>query len=337
MEPDVERIVELACLAPSVHNTQPWLWRAADRTLELVADRSRVLPAADPESRNLVISCGAALHHAQAAARALGWRAEVTRRPTGTGPDVMARVELSAMKVPGDAEEQLRAMRTRCTDRRRFTAWPIPAERLHALATAARMWGATAVAITDAPDRVRVELLASRALDQQRSNAAVICEQRSWVDHGRFDGIPATAVPAPEEQSGLPDRFNVPVVESADRELVEASDGLLVLGGASDDDLAWLQTGEALSALWLDATLGGLAVVPLSHVIEVDETRTALRATLLGGLTAPHLLIRIGWQPIGRRELERTPRRPLCDVLAVADARPLLSGTFVPQVCAARP
>jgi hypothetical protein len=180
------------------------------------------------------------------------------------------------------------------------------------------MWGATAVPITDARDRFRVELLASRALDHQRGDTAVICEQRSWMDHDRFDGIPATSVPGPEEQSGLPDRFNVPVLESADRQCVEASDGLLVLGGSTDDDLAWLQTGESLSALWLDATLQGLAVVPLSHVIEVEETRTALRTTLLGGLTVPHLLVRIGWQPIGRRELERTPRRPLSSVLSRA-------------------
>jgi hypothetical protein len=136
-----------------------------------------------------------------------------------------------------------------------------------------------------------------------------------WVDHGRFDGIPGRAVPPPEEQSGFPDRFNVPIIESAERLDIEASDGVLVLCGSEDDDRAWLRTGEALSALWLDATLAGLSVVPLSQVIEVEETRAALQATLLGGLAVPHLLVRIGWQPIGRRELERTPRRPVADVL----------------------
>ena len=58
----VRRIVEGATRAPSVHNTQPWLWRAHAHTLDLYADRSRRLGATDPEGRNLVISCGAALH-----------------------------------------------------------------------------------------------------------------------------------------------------------------------------------------------------------------------------------------------------------------------------------
>ena len=90
---------------------------------------------------------------------------------------------------------------------------------------------------------------------------------------------------------------------------------MLVLCGESDDTTAWLRTGEALSALWLTATAEGLAVVPLSQVIEVEETRHELHNSVLGGLSVPHLIVRIGWQSIGRRELERTPRRPLSEVL----------------------
>jgi hypothetical protein len=320
MEPDLHRIVELACLAPSVHNTQPWRWHAGGRTLELLADRDRMLPVADPQGRNLAISCGAALHHAQVAARAMGWRPAVTRLPEGPGPPVMARIELTPASAPADSDEQLLALRTRCTDRRRFTSWPIPAGKLHALANAARLWGGTAVPVTDPRDRVRVELLVNRALDRQRSDLAVMGEQRLWLDHGPFDGVPTEVVPPPEEQSGLGDRFNVPVLASTNRQTVEVSDGVLVLCGASDDDAAWLQTGEALSALWLAATRDGLAVVPLSQVIEVEETRNALQSTLLGGLTVPHLLVRIGWQSIGRRELHGTPRRPLAQVLVSAEA-----------------
>lgn len=320
MEPELERIIELACLAPSVHNTQPWLWRAQGQTLDLLADRSRMLSVADPHGRNLAISCGAALHHAQVAARALGWRPTVSRMPDAAAPDLLARIELTPAAVPIDAEEQLRALHTRCTDRRRFTAWPIPVERLHALASAARTWGGKAVPVTEPRERLRLELLVGRALDRQQSDTPLMSEQRSWLNHGEADGIPAQAVPAPEDQSGLPDRFNVPVLESARRDSLDASDGVLVLCAERDDDRAWLTTGEALSALWLAATVDGLSVVPLSHVIEVDETRSALQNTLLAGLAVPHLLLRVGWQPIGRRELGRTPRRPLADVLVPAAA-----------------
>ena len=87
-------VVELACLAPSIHNTQPWTWRVRRGLLELHADHSRRLSAADPTGRSLVISCGAALHHAQVAARALGWRAEVDRLPEGPTAALLATLRL---------------------------------------------------------------------------------------------------------------------------------------------------------------------------------------------------------------------------------------------------
>jgi hypothetical protein len=50
-------------LAPSSHNTQPWLFKIVDNSIELYADRTRALPVVDPEARELTISCGAALYH----------------------------------------------------------------------------------------------------------------------------------------------------------------------------------------------------------------------------------------------------------------------------------
>ena len=57
----LQRAVAQAVLAPSSHNSQPWLFRVRGTTLDLYADRSRALPIADPEGRELVMSCGAAL------------------------------------------------------------------------------------------------------------------------------------------------------------------------------------------------------------------------------------------------------------------------------------
>ena len=83
----------------------------------------------------------------------------------------------------------------------------------------------------------------------------------------------------------------------------------------ADDPQAWLRAGEALGQLWLHAMNDGLSVVPLSQVVEVDETRSALHHEVLGGLLHPQLLVRIGWQEIARSTLPRTPRRPLDEVL----------------------
>lgn len=71
----VRAVVELARRAPSVHNTQPWIWRNTSYGVDLLADQSRHLAVSDPTGRNLVISCGCALHHAQVVAAACAeWR-----------------------------------------------------------------------------------------------------------------------------------------------------------------------------------------------------------------------------------------------------------------------
>ena len=78
---DLVTAVEHALRAPSVHNTQPWKWRITGDTVQLHADWNRHLVATDPDRRDLVVSCGAALHHLLVALAAQGLEAEVDRIP----------------------------------------------------------------------------------------------------------------------------------------------------------------------------------------------------------------------------------------------------------------
>jgi hypothetical protein len=96
---------------------------------------------------------------------------------------------------------------------------------------------------------------------------------------------------------------------------VDATDGVLAICTAHDTPLAWLDAGETLSALWLRATQAGFSVVPLSQVIEVEQTRSALINKVFFDMAQPQLLVRIGWQEVTRPPLPRTPRRTLADVL----------------------
>ena len=163
--PTTRRVVELACRAPSVHNTQPWAWRIGPDRIDLYADWSRQLPVSDPEGRNLVISCGAALHHAQVAAAAFGLDTVVTRFPDPSSTRHLASLALAPAAYPHpDAAAELRALELRTTDRQRFTDWPIPDERLLKVAASITQDGVHGVALTDVADRFRVELLVSAAL-----------------------------------------------------------------------------------------------------------------------------------------------------------------------------
>jgi len=88
-----------------------------------------------------------------------------------------------------------------------------------------------------------------------------------------------------------------------------------VLSGDSDDPLAWLRAGEALSAVLLTAVEQDLAVSPMSDVAEVPGTRALLRG-LLAGIGYPFLVLRIGVvEPT--TGVPATPRRSPADAIDV--------------------
>ena len=314
------RVIELACRAPSVHNSQPWRWRVVDdATIELYADRRRQLHVSDPSGRNLVLSCGAALHHGFVVAQALGLTAAVDLVPSRDDEDLLARITLSSGTRADGALESLQALEERCTDRRRFTSWPLPDSRLAHLVEAASGWGAFAIPITDVTARFHAEELVGRAMAVQAMDPRFAEEQREWIAHSRVEGMPMAnaSPPAHGRPPSRPNRFaSVSEAEATgDARMVENSDGLVAICSAADDQGSWLAAGQALSALCLRATHDGLSIVPLSQVVEVEETRHALHQDVFDGLARPQILARIGWSEATRTPLVRSPRRPVDEVI----------------------
>jgi hypothetical protein len=70
MDPQILEILSYSARASSSHNAQPWRIEISERdTLRLIADRSRYLPAVDPENREMLLSFGAFLETLDQAAR----------------------------------------------------------------------------------------------------------------------------------------------------------------------------------------------------------------------------------------------------------------------------
>src|SRR5215469_16093227 len=97
-------LLQYAVLAPSGHNSQPWMFKIDEDTVELYADRSRALPVVDPDDRELTISCGAALLNLRVALRHFGYAGEVIPFPDPDDPDLLARVHLG--KIGGARTEE---------------------------------------------------------------------------------------------------------------------------------------------------------------------------------------------------------------------------------------
>ncbi|KOV90092.1 nitroreductase family protein [Nocardia sp. NRRL S-836] len=318
-ETTLRAAVALAGRAPSVHNSQPWRWETGAHSLHLYADRTRAVPATDPLGADLVVSCGAALHHLRVGLAALGWRAKVHRLPNPALRDHLAAVEFEPSEPRGVQVALAAAIPRRRTDRRAFSSWPAPDELLDQLVATARAEGVDAhVATGKARDELLMAII--RAAEVQESDPAYRAEIRQWsgVYPGASAGVPAANIPVgPRQYGNLRMREFSPgsLLQGGRGVLGQDSGALLVLSTSSDDDLSRLRAGEATSAVLLEATAAGLATCPLSQPLEVVETRELVRDEVLGGAACPQLVIRIGWAGFNADPLPATPRRPVVDLL----------------------
>lgn len=313
--------VERALRAPSVHNTQPWRWRIADGIVELHADRRRHLVGTDPGRRDLVISCGAALHHLLAALAAAGVSARIDRLPDSDDEMHLATVHVRSGAPQAGLADLARAIEYRRSDRRRFSSRPVPETVVAALLSRAAGHGVVLHAVTDPAARRRLEEALADAAARQQHTPGYAAELTIWTRRyaGARDGIPLDALPRADAQTPGAGLRPFPSGHLTGARHADRADGdastLLVLTTFDDTVLDHLLTGEATSAVLLAATRSGLATTPLSQALEVPATRRHVATAVLRTPDHPQLVIRLGWAPPHVAELPPTPRRTLDAVL----------------------
>ncbi|WP_433664602.1 Acg family FMN-binding oxidoreductase [Nocardia sp. CA-128927] len=296
----------LAVRAPSVHNTQPWRFRISDHDIHLYLDSTRAHQSSGIDQRDAVLSCGAALHHLRIALAAAGWSAVVHRLPHPADPNHLASIELVPHR-PTMLEHALNSMiLRRQTDRRPFSSAPIPPGYLGLVSERAATLGASIRQAVDTTRERLVEVL--RAAPDPGAGYRLDLAEWSGRPVTR-DGAPARSVPLYSHPGGVPGMVGAP--RQAGPDFAE----LLVLGTTTDDRLAQLCAGEALSAVLLTATNVGLATCVLTEPLEIPELRQRIRVGVLDERAYPQAVIRIGWASADVAALPVASRRPLADVL----------------------
>lgn len=315
----LEFMLQFAILAPSSHNTQPWLFRLNGNEVELIADLTRSLRIVDPFDRELIMSCGAALHHLRVAAKYFGHALKVDYFPDDGDPDLLARIKLG-LSCQTRAHDILlfSAIQKRRTNRLPFSPEPIPKTVIRALQRAAAEEGAWLHFFESEADRFEVADLIAEADRAQWQDKRFRRELANWVTPNRSvrrDGIPGYA-------QGLGDLVShaEPLVvrtfdlgkgrAAKDRDIALHSPGLAALGVPDDSRADWLAAGQALSAVLLRARMEDVWASFLNQAVEVLQTQIALRE-LVGVDGVPQILLRLGFGD----EVRPTPRRPLRDVL----------------------
>jgi hypothetical protein len=320
---DVRWLVAQATRAPSIHNTQPWLFHWDGRAFELRGDTTRGLSAADPEGRELVLSCGAALYNLRLGLLKLGLRGAPSLLPDRREPRLLARVVVEPGQ-PADAgvRRMYAAMTRRHTHRGGFEDRPLSADLLVQLQQAAADEWATLLYVHDPGQRRRVLHLARTAERTLAGDERIRAEIAEWTPPPRSrrrDGIPTTAYA--QEPSALVD--DLPARDfDLGRGYGQFDDGnqppggVAVLMTARDLEVDWLQAGQALEHVLVTAAERSAFAAMHSQVVEVRNLRDELRRELCTS-AYPQILLRFGYTA----DVQLTPRRPVDDVLEMTPMR----------------
>ncbi|WP_068269331.1 Acg family FMN-binding oxidoreductase [Aldersonia kunmingensis] len=309
----LEQAITLATRAPSVHNTQPWRWRLVDDRIDLFADDSLMLSAADSDGRELLLSCGAALHHLRTACAAAGWATEVERMPRLFHPTHLATIRLTEHRPTSDELSLADAIVQRRTDRRPYDAHPVPPDQLQAVLAAATGTGALAREMSPI-EGIYLGAAQRAAARRHAGDPDYRLELVMWSGQEcTSDGVPASNCVAPQGNAPLPARVFVQGAAADDESAPMDYASLIVITTESDDPTARLRAGEAMSAAMLEATRLGLATCPVTEPLECLDIRADIRRELLDDKAYPQMVLRVGYAPAG--EVEPTPRRRVADVL----------------------
>lgn len=310
--------LEAAVSAPSVHNTQPWLFRLHECAIDILADRSRQLTVLDPSARELVISVGAAILNLRVAILSRRRVPLLELIPSPDEPDLLGRIILGP-RAPGNetARRLDRAIPLRHTNRRPFEDIPVPPEVLDDLVAAARAEHAD-LTILEPAVRDDVFDLVRAAESRRRLEPRYWAELSRWTRDipGRPDGVPPAAFGPWPVLDSVPLR-DLGLVQSVRRRRAvrfEHEPTVLVLHTAGDGPREWLDAGQALERVLLTATVRGLVTTLMTQPVEFADLRGRAQDRVGGG--APQAILRVGYGPPS----VPSRRRPLADVLTLAAA-----------------
>jgi hypothetical protein len=337
-------LVRAAILAASPHNTQPWLFKITNSSIELYLDPKRNVAALDPYLREEHIGMGCALQNLLLAAAANGYQATVTTFPgklslipADPAPKLLARVDLVTGKP--QVSELYDAIPRRHTNRGPYIPQKsLPPEFVDALVSLTRDEPDLKLFLfTAEADRRKLATITSASndviyADPEVNRGSGRWIRSSWSDVQKYrDGLSIDAFGQPPVATTaykiMPPWLDRWIVSRAPKDgysrlMLRASlMGIITVRDRYDQENC-LRAGRIWQCAHLLATARGVAGRPCNEAVEMIDYekahgRAALRSAQLGELIGES-----AWQPtfvfyMGYPTLTAaaSPRRPVQSVV----------------------
>jgi hypothetical protein len=311
----LRELVRQATLAASRHNTQPWKFALASRSIAIRPDLTRRTPVVDPDDHHLFVSLGCATENLVHAAHASGLHADVRAGDDGI---VAAFDETRPTRSP-----LAEAIPLRQCSRSIYDGRPLAATELRALEGVANGDGVHAIVLTAPPQLETVLDYVARGNTAQIGDRAFVEELKTWIRFSEAeaartgDGLFSRSAGNPAVPRWLGARLLGRLLTPASEndkcaKQLRSSAGVIVFVSDVNDRAHWIEAGRCYERFALQATALGIRTAFLNQPVEVAPLRAQFAAWLNLGARRPDLIVRFGRGP----EMPRSRRRPIDQVLA---------------------
>jgi hypothetical protein len=291
-------LVDAAVWAPSVYDTQPWWFGTQGTTVTVHADADRRLAVADPEGREMFISCGAALSTLRLAVRNLDRVPRVRLLTDHHRPGLIADVEVGEeQRATAEERQMYRQIRRPHTHSGGFRPGGLPIGLLQELRTHAYREQVALRIVADPRARIALAALTEAAEQVQRQNPAYAAEVTRWAT-----ASPGTQEdPCPRESAHLEKEFAGCDYARGQGwgqppEQRDATGVVAMLLTEGDERTDWLCAGQALQRILLCAGEHEVSAAFHSQALEVPELRDFIRTHFCDGAN-PQMIMRLGIAP----------------------------------------
>lgn len=299
-------VIGYGVLAPSQHNTQPWIFKVSEKGLTILPDFSKTLTYGDPDSRGLNISIGMCVENIMQAANFFGMK---------PGLKINEKV-IEILLSPGSrrqTSESLRSITNRYSNKDIYTKGEVSKETLRKLKKT-QSDSSVLTIISHSSGMDAVINLHMEAAQRIAGNRKFVKELAGWLKSNStrsYEGMPGFTVGNSELQSLVgklflsrkPELFKR--LAGKDRALMESSSLIAVWSVQTPNPKAYMLAGMDAERFWLKAVECGLVAHPLTAIMSQEKLNQDLK-NILGLQTTPVFLMRLGFS---KDKKLRTPRR----------------------------
>jgi hypothetical protein len=307
LKPDENEILFLASLAPSGHNTQPWVVKYLEPYHWIIgSDRTKWLPAVDPTQRETILSLGAFIQNLEYAAGSFGYVCDWNLLAKTNQSDLVMAVKLG--KAPSANAFDTAKIKNRRTVRSGFLDNVLKSEDIKYLVDAEPEWIHYLPATSQAGQFINEQTIEANRLQANRDPAQQ--ELADWIrfssrDAAKYQDGLTTASMEIEGVSGWVVRnfYGRDHVMTQDfrsrgldqiRQEVAASAGWILISSKENSVAALLKTGRRMQRLFLKVREKAIAIHPMTQILEEASTRKILNHSI--GISEPiQFILRTGY------------------------------------------